>query len=377
LNVWAIPLFSKRIGTRMRETGRRLAALELDAIAFQEVWTAAARDRLIEAGRQAGLVNAWHRKRLIVGSGLLVLSRLPIEDSDFDRFTLRACASEKDELLGGKGFARIVLRTPAGPLALVDTHLHAGSAREAELGARAQRTAQIVQLAGEVRGLAEPVVVVGDLNCQDSDPEHRVLTGLTGLRDLAAETGSRAPTALRSNPYRRGSPKPDRRIDYVMARDGDQLGLRAISVERVFDEPFAIDGREAACSDHAGVLAELEVVPAARLGRAPAEAAALDVAWRLLSEGTEAARRDRRANRAGAGIALAAASLAATGSRALASRRTFLRGALSLGALAALAPSLDFSLSSEWLVPGEIDAFGQAGMMLARMRDEAMLAKLA
>ena len=39
LNVWAVPLFSERIGTRMREIGRRLAALELDAIAFQEVWT--------------------------------------------------------------------------------------------------------------------------------------------------------------------------------------------------------------------------------------------------------------------------------------------------------------------------------------------------
>ena len=52
LNVWAVPLFSERIGARMREIGRRLAALELDAIAFQEVWTPAARRRLIEAGRE-------------------------------------------------------------------------------------------------------------------------------------------------------------------------------------------------------------------------------------------------------------------------------------------------------------------------------------
>ena len=144
LNVWAIPLIADRIGPRMREIGLRLAALELDAIAFQEVWTPSARRRLVEAGRAAGLVNAWHRKRLIVGSGLLVLSRLPIEGADFDRFSLRARASAKDELLGGKGFARVVLGTPEGRLAFVDTHLHAGTASEGQRGARAQRTAQIV-----------------------------------------------------------------------------------------------------------------------------------------------------------------------------------------------------------------------------------------
>jgi endonuclease/exonuclease/phosphatase family metal-dependent hydrolase len=376
LNVWALPLVSERIGTRMREIGRRLAALELDAIAFQEVWTAAARQRLVEAGAEAGLAHSWHRRRLIVGSGLLVLSRLPIDEVDFDRFALRGRASRKDELLGGKGFAELVLRTAAGPLVLVDTHLHAGAASDSRPGGRAHRTAQIVQLASEVRELSEPVLVLGDLNCQDSDPEHEVLRGLTGLRDLAAETASREATALRSNPYRRDSAKPDRRIDYVLARDGDRLGVRPLTVERVFDEPFEIDGSEAACSDHAGVLAEIEIAPAVRSGRGPAAAAALELASRLLGEGAEAARVDRRTDRAGAGLGLAAAALAATGRRALhPTRRSLLRGVLSLAALAALAPGVGFSLSSEWWVPGEIDAFGEARALLARMR-EGQLARL-
>ncbi len=369
LNVWAVPLLSERIGTRMREIGHRLGALELDAIAFQEVWTPTARRRLVEAGRRAGLAHAWHRKRFVIGSGLLVLSRLPIDDADFDRFALRARPTHVDELLGGKGFARIALRTPVGRLTLVDTHLHAGTASDDELGVRAHRTAQIVQLAGEMRDLSEPVLVVGDLNHQESEPEYQVLRGLTALRDLAAETGSRAATALQSNPYRAGSPKPDRRIDYVLARDGDALGVRPVSVARVFDEPFAIDGRAAACSDHAGVLAELEIAPVARTGRALADVAALDLASRLLGEGANTARRDRRTNRAEAGIGLAAAALAVTGSRtSMFGRRAFLRGALSLGALAALAPSVESSLSSEWLARNEIDAFGDAVTLLARMR---------
>jgi hypothetical protein len=214
--------------------------------------------------------------------------------------------------------------------------------------------------------------VLGDLNCQDGDPEHVVLRGLAALRDLAAETGRVAATALRSNPYRRGSPKGDRRIDHVLARDGGRIGLRAISVERVFDEPFSIDGREAACSDHAGVLAEVEVAPVAHSGRAFADPAALDRASVLLAAGAAAARRDRRTDREEAGIGLAAAIVAAAGIRTLpVSRRNFLRGVLSVGALAALAPSVESSVSSEWLVPGEIDAFRKAAALIARMRAES------
>jgi endonuclease/exonuclease/phosphatase family metal-dependent hydrolase len=372
LNVWAVPFFSERIGKRMREIGRRLAALDLDAIAFQEVWTAGARHKLIEAGRAAGLDQVWHRKRLLIGSGLLVLSRLPIEQVQFRRFALRGGTPDKDEWLGGKGFVELVLRTQAGPLVLIDTHLHAGTLRAGALGARALRTAQIVELADQVRVRGAPVLLAGDLNFQDDEPEHVVLQGLTALRDLAAEIGNREATALRSNPYRLGSPKGDRRIDYLLARDGDQIGLRPVSVARVFDEPFAIDGRKAACSDHAGVLAELELAPVPRSGRALADIAALDLATRFLGEGAKIARRDRRANRAEAGIGFAAA-LGLTGTRALPlSRRRMLRGALSLGVLAALAPTLEASLSSEWLASSEIDAFGRAGALLANMRAETI-----
>jgi len=370
LNVWAVPFLAERVGARMREIGRRLDGLALDVIGFQEVWTPRARRALIAAGSQAGLVHVWHRKRWVIGSGLLVLSRLPFDQARFNRFALRGGTSEKSEWLGGKGFAEIVLRTPAGPIAIADTHLHAGTVREGEVGARALRIAQIVELAGWVRPRSEPVLVLGDLNCQNGEPEHEVLSGLTALRDLAAETGSALPTALHDNPYRLDSPKPDRRIDYVWARDGEQLGVHPVSVGRVFAEPFAIDGHVAACSDHAGVLAELEVTPAAHSAPPRADGAAISLASRLLAEGARSARRERRADREDAGIGVVAAALAVTGSRARPiSRRSVLRHALSLAALAALAPSLEASLSSEWIAPSEIGAFAKAQALLASMRD--------
>ena len=371
LNVWAIPFLADRIGARMREIGRRLDRLALDAIGFQEVWTPRARRALIEAGSQAGLVHVWHRRRWVIGGGLLVLSRLPIDQARFQRFALRGGTSEKSEWLGGKGFAELVLRTPAGPISIVNTHLHAGTVSQGELGARVLRIAQIVELAGRVRTRPEPVLVFGDLNCQSDDPEYGVLRGLTALRDLAAEAGTPLPTALRANPYRLGSPKADRRIDYVWARDGEQLALRPVSVERVFAEPFAIEGRIAACSDHAGVLAEVEVAPTTPSPRESTDVAMIELASHLLGEGTRSARRARRADRTEAGIGIAAAVLAVTGSRTtLISRRALLRHGLSLAALAALAPSLEASLSAEWFAPSEIGAFAKAQALLASMRAE-------
>jgi endonuclease/exonuclease/phosphatase family metal-dependent hydrolase len=367
LNVWAVPLLAERIGARMREIGRQLDGLALDAIAFQEVWTPSAQRALIAAGARAGLVHAWHRKRWVIGGGLLVLSRLPFDQAHFHRFALRGGSSDKSEWLGGKGFAELVLRTPAGPIALVDTHLHAGTVREGELGARALRIAQIVELSSWVRARSEPVVVLGDLNCLEGEPEHEVLRGLTAMRDLAVEIGSALPTALRTNPYRLDSPKPDRRIDYAWARDGDRVGLRPTAVERVFAEPFAIGGRIAACSDHAGVLAEIEVAPAAPF--APTDVAAIEVASRLLEQGERSARRARRTRRADTGIGVVAASLAVTGSRVgPVSRRVLLRHGLLLAALAALAPSLEASLASEWFARSEIGAFAKAQALLASMR---------
>ena len=150
-----------------------------------------------------------------------------------------------------------------------------------------------------------------------------------------------------------------------------RIGLRPVSVERVFDELFAIHGQIAACSDHAGVLAELEVGPAVRGSIDRSDLAAIDLASRLLGEGARSTRHARRTNRAAVGIGLAASALAVTGSRTKPiSRRRLLRHALSLAALAALAPSLEASLSSEWIAPSEIRAFAKAQALLASMRTE-------
>ena len=360
LNVWALPAsIAERVPDRMLAIGRKLSSLELDIIALQEVWTESARATLVDAGRHAGLGHVWHNERSISGGGLLVMSRLPIRSVRFERFTIRGAPQGLTHIdyIGGKGFARLRFDTPDGPFTLINTHLQARYALDVAHAYRAHRTGQIVQLAVRARETVDPLLALGDFNITESSPEYRVLQGLTGLRDVAAELGVRQPTVLRDNPYR-NSETQDQRVDLILRRDGERSRLRALSVSRVFDEVFELDGRAASFSDHAGVLAELELTDAAPARDGGVDPEAVRMASLLLREGTLDAERRRRGDRTWAGIGLGGAVLAGLGTRTPpVTRRRLLRGLLTGAGLMALTPGVGLSIFSEVLVPNEIRAF--------------------
>jgi len=332
LNVWALPWgLAPYVEQRIRAIGERLASLEADVVAFQEVWTRTALDLLVAAGRRSGLAHVWYHRAGPTGSGLLVLSRLPIAKARFEAYRVRGRAERvwHGDHLAGKGFGQLVLETPAGPLAFVDTHLHAQYAPDGADDYRWHRMAQLVQFAAAVAERRGPLVAAGDFNLREDQPHHGVLTGLTGLRDAAAELGRREPTLLTSNPFRRS--RREARIDYVFVRDGERYALRVQSSTRIFDEPLRIEAHDATYSDHAGLLVDLTLV--ARAGGAPApQAEAVAAARRMLEEGREQASRRRRGRRllAGAGLSSGALALAASRSRPL-TRRRLLRRLLAAG----------------------------------------------
>jgi endonuclease/exonuclease/phosphatase family metal-dependent hydrolase len=370
LNVWALPTpLAPSVAARMRAIGRRLASLDLDAIAFQEVWTDDARHRLAAAGRAAGLPIAWHHPPGF-GGGLLVLSRLPIRSARFDMFSLRGDPARPDhpDYYGGKGWATLELETPAGPLILVDTHLHAPYRKDVPHGYRAHRVGQVSELALASRKLPHPILVLGDFNFADDHPEYTILTGLTGLRDVALELDSPSATVLGRNPYRGYTHKPDRRVDYVFARDGEATGIVPLETQRIFDERLEIDGDPASFSNHAGVLAQVALVPGGGRALALPNPSAIALATQYLQEGLLESRQRRRGDRVWAGAGLGAAALASLGMRSpRVSRRRLLRTALQAGALLALTPGLGFSIVSELLTPEELRAFDRIADRLARL----------
>jgi hypothetical protein len=105
LNVWGLPEpLAKHVPERMRAIGEQLGGLAVDVVAFQEVWLAESQAILSAAGRRAGLGHAWSLGSGIGGSGLLVLSRLPIRDAHFEPYWIRAVPEHLRHIdfLGGK-----------------------------------------------------------------------------------------------------------------------------------------------------------------------------------------------------------------------------------------------------------------------------------
>ena len=83
-NVWGVPMVSPDRQARIAEIARRLAALDADLIALQELWVPEDAQRIGAALADAGLP---HQQRFGTSpetqseSGLFIASRYPIEDA--------------------------------------------------------------------------------------------------------------------------------------------------------------------------------------------------------------------------------------------------------------------------------------------------------
>jgi endonuclease/exonuclease/phosphatase family metal-dependent hydrolase len=350
----------------MKAIGLELQRTAPDVMAVQEVWTRSARRTLARAGRDAGLSHAWSADDALGASGLLLLSRWPLENPRLQRFSLPQLPPRPDhpDYYASKGFIEVRLATPTGPLRFITTHLQARYASDVRHEYRAVRVGQVIELATALENTREPVVLLGDLNFQDTDDEYRVLAGLTQLRDAAREADWHEPTVDSTNPFRSEFAR-HKRIDYVFIRDGNSAGLRVQTVQNGFDEPFEINGRPAAFSDHFGLIAELELHGAPRPLAGPTRAAGA-LAAALLAEGRARAERLRHDARLIAGVGWTAALAASLGGqhRTL-SRRRLLRTGFYAAAFAALTPGVSYTLLAEVFAPGELAAYDRLSAQLA------------
>jgi endonuclease/exonuclease/phosphatase family metal-dependent hydrolase len=358
----------------MEAIGGRLAAFDADAVVFQEVWSPSARRRLVAAGRATGYTEIWSRSGSIGASGMLVLSRLPICESRFIRFAL--CGFPQDitrgDYYGGKGIAILTLDTPAGPVALLSTHLipHYGDygPEDTYMG---HRIAEVVELAGALEQIEIPAIVVGDFNFTEREPEYKVLEGLSGLTDVAAVLDRREETIIPGSPYRTNERPPGVRIDYVFTRDGVERTAVPHTISRVLDETIEINGNPAGYSDHAGLLAEINL-DNARPFRPPLDAEAVARAAGYLREGRAKAEL-RRSNHLSVATGGGAVAMVATGSASMApiSRRRLLRAALIGLPAVALASSAGFGVVANRVGGDEIAGYDKVDGLLERIGDAA------
>ena len=201
------------------------------------------------------------------GTGLLTLSRHPLEDSACTPF---AAQTLEEGLFGPRGMVSCTVRTPAlGPCRVVNLHATAGGAyrQRRRQGAAGRRSAQIAEaIAAAAAPFGGPVVLAGDFNSDPAtDAAVDARLSAAGFADAAAlvPDPARAPAGTwdPANPLNRsragGAP---RRVDHIFVRASGGKPVAAQGVRIVLDEPVVpvADGGPVPLSDHYGLLATFE-----------------------------------------------------------------------------------------------------------------------
>jgi endonuclease/exonuclease/phosphatase family metal-dependent hydrolase len=150
--------------------------------------------------------------------------------------------------------------SPAGKIPFFSTHLNWKFDESLVRQLQAQTIARFVDACRAPNGF--PPVVVGDFNAEPDSDEIRFMRGLSSLggasthfHDAFGEAGTGAGvTFSKKNSYAALLREPDRRIDYIWVRGGDE-GFRGepLTARVAFDEP--VNG--VFPSDHFGLVAEI------------------------------------------------------------------------------------------------------------------------
>jgi endonuclease/exonuclease/phosphatase family metal-dependent hydrolase len=354
LNVWGLPNAPDR-DFRMAHIADVLARGDYDLVAIQEAWLGIDRDTLRAGAARGGLAHDVFFDEGTLGTGLMLLSRYPLSDAAFTRYTLNGDPLVADHYVPkGLGFARVA--TPSGPLDAYVTHTIAQhNPNDRADRYRPHRVAQLYELTEQVnaRSAESPLLVMGDLNARPDQFGYGMLLALTGLADgfFALHPDDPGYTYSVDNLY-----NPDartRRLDYVLARDGGAMRLTPGAAEIVLKLIPITEGtpQPKAYSDHYGVRVDyaLEPLDAPLPSAVPTGAdveSTLREAAAALRDGLaeEKGRRPRRAVEAGVGLA-GAAALYAAGARVEDRQAELGRALKGPGAAAAGA----YALASGWL----------------------------
>jgi len=335
----------------MNAIGSALAQMDLDIAGLQELYQEQDRQSVVQGAAAGGLVYSRYFPSGTIGSGLLLLSRFPIEDATFLRFRLNGRPQEliRSDYYAGKGIARIRLQTPLGPLDVYDTHLIAGYG---EIGPDVffyHRVAQAYEVARYVNAMSQKtaVIVTGDLNSTPDKLVYHTCEKVAGLEDSYrnANPGDPGITVTTDIPYVLIH-EPER-IDYILYRNGSTMAFQVLSSEVVMKAAPPNVGA-LAYSDHYGVCTTFELAARETEPSVPIEEKASIVQLRLiLKEGLKHAQNAQKTAWIGTGATgLACALLIASRGRVRMSRRDLLRLLMTAGATgAALTSGVTLSLA--------------------------------
>lgn len=301
-NLWALPIYPD-LDDRVKGFCRVLEAGEWDVVVMQELQTKREVNTLVAAGARGGL--AFHHHFIqgtgfpiwldVMGTGLLVLSRYPITDAMYRRYSVNGFPHKLHhcDFYSAKGLGLVRLALPGAlgvDVFLTHVHAHYGNAGPPPSGSvaacgtqvrwdsgskdplagdeyaghRAAQAFEAAKFIGAARNPANMCVLAGDLNMLASSPGATMVRCLAGrLRDSYREDPRHRDddgftVDAPDNVYTPAkSPEPPTRIDFVLwsppsvAPASGEWFVEESDVQR-----FVVDtasGRRTHVSDHFGV----------------------------------------------------------------------------------------------------------------------------
>ncbi|MFV0336887.1 MAG: endonuclease/exonuclease/phosphatase family protein [Chthoniobacterales bacterium] len=243
--VYGVPWVVSDVSVWREKIVQTIAENSPDLIVLQEVWIFGEGSRFCEDLKRIGFPYAKYFYSLPFGSGLLMASRFPILETDFRRFSYQGHPySSGGDYYGGKGVAFAKVRTPAGDIAVFNTHLHARYRGEQFYPLQVTQVLDLVDFLQQksVTDCSKrlPVVLLGDFN---STLRLTPLQLLISLGEFSIPDG----------------PQPLYRFDWIFAKSGSDL-LCSTARNEWLDIPRISDPSDAeaeAVSDHHPVIADI------------------------------------------------------------------------------------------------------------------------
>lgn len=177
-NVWGLWLITPRRAERMQVIAREIAKMKPDIVGFQEAFVAADRELLTTALRPLGLAHSRYFSSGLVGSGLLLVSRYPLETTGFIRYADngRPEALQHGDWWAGKGLSLVTMRLPGDVRLYVgNTHMHAGYRENPYHETKLAQARQLIPWVNRVKETDAPSLWLGDWN---NKPDNDVLAPL-------------------------------------------------------------------------------------------------------------------------------------------------------------------------------------------------------
>ncbi|CAD6221611.1 GSCOCG00011621001-RA-CDS [Cotesia congregata] len=263
LNCWGIPYISKNKNERIKAIAEQLSSNDYDVVCLQEVWSAKDYD-MIKNKVKKKLIYSHYFYSGVLGSGICVFSKYPIQDVMFYQWSLNGYVHKihHGDWFGGKGVGLCRLRVIDANVNVYVAHLHAeydceNDEYSAHRILQAFDTAQFIRMTEQG---ADVTILGGDLNTGPDDLAYRIISGVASLTDSCSTHGNKGTSECANNSYtcrKVANKSPQgKRIDHILYLGSKNFKADVVNCHQPF--PDRIPNKNFSFSDHEAVETEFK-----------------------------------------------------------------------------------------------------------------------